>query len=41
MPLAEDPERCLEDCFERTTSHAHQMADRLAHQEASVERSSD
>jgi hypothetical protein len=37
-PLTDDPERCLEDFFERTATHAHKMADRLAHQEASVER---
>jgi hypothetical protein len=37
-PLTEDPERCLEDFFARAEEHAHQMADRLAHQEASVER---
>jgi hypothetical protein len=37
-PLTDDPERCLEDFFERTAAHAHQMADRLAHQEASVQR---
>jgi hypothetical protein len=37
-PLTEDPERCLEDFFERTAEHAHHLADRLAHQEASVER---
>jgi hypothetical protein len=37
-PLADDPERCLEDFFERAEIHAHRMADRLAAQEASVER---
>jgi hypothetical protein len=37
-PLTDDPERCLEDFFTRAEEHAHQMADRLAHQEASVER---
>ncbi|MGA2470615.1 MAG: hypothetical protein ABSG64_07995 [Solirubrobacteraceae bacterium] len=37
-PLTDDPERCLEDFFARTTEHAHQLAERLAHQEASVER---
>jgi hypothetical protein len=37
-PMTDDPERCLEDFFVRTTEHAHRMADRLAHQEASVER---
>jgi len=37
-PLTEDPERCLEDFFSRAEIHAHAMADRLAAQEASVER---
>jgi hypothetical protein len=37
-PLTEDPERCLEDFLARTEDHAHHLADRLAHQEASVER---
>jgi hypothetical protein len=37
-PLTEDPERCLEDFFERAQIHAHRMADRLAAQEASVQR---
>ncbi len=37
-PLTDDPERCLEDFFARTQEHAHTMADRLAHQEASVQR---
>jgi hypothetical protein len=37
-PLPDDPERCLEDFFERAADHAHVLADRLAHQEASVER---
>ena len=37
-PLTEDPERCLEDFFARTEEHARHLADRLAHQEASVER---
>jgi hypothetical protein len=37
-PLTEDPERCLEDFFARAEDHAHHLADRLAHQEASVER---
>jgi hypothetical protein len=37
-PLPDDPERCLEDFFERAADHAHVLAGRLAHQEASVER---
>jgi hypothetical protein len=37
-PLTDDPERCLEDFFARAEDHAHAMADRLAAQEASVER---
>jgi hypothetical protein len=37
-PLTDDPERCLEDFFARTAEHAHQLAEHLAHQEASVER---
>jgi hypothetical protein len=37
-PLTDDPERCLEDFFARAEDHAHHLADRLAHQEASVAR---
>ena len=37
-PLADDPERCLEDFLERAAEHARRLAERLAHQEASVER---
>ncbi len=37
-PLTDDPERCLEDFLGRAEAHAHRMADRLAAQEASVER---
>ena len=37
-PLAEDPERCLDDFLERAAEHARRLAERLAHQEASVER---
>jgi hypothetical protein len=37
-PLPDDPERCLEDFLETAADHAHQMADRLGRQEASVER---
>jgi hypothetical protein len=37
-PLADDPERCVEDFLELAAEHAHALADRLQHQEASVER---
>jgi hypothetical protein len=37
-PLADDPERCVEDFLELAASHARKLAERLAHQEASVER---
>jgi hypothetical protein len=37
-PLADDPERCVEDFLDAAAEHAHQLADRLQHQEASVER---
>jgi hypothetical protein len=37
-PLADDPERCVEDFLEAAAEHAHTLADRLDHQEASVER---
>jgi hypothetical protein len=37
-PLADDPERCVEDFLELAASHARELAERLAHQEASVER---
>ena len=37
-PLADDPERCLEDFFAAAADHARLLADRLEHQEASVER---
>jgi hypothetical protein len=37
-PLPEDPERCLDDFLERAAEHARHLAERLAHQEASVER---
>jgi len=36
--LADDPERCVEDFLELAADHAHALADRLQHQEASVER---
>jgi len=37
-PLADDPERCLEDFLELAAEHARALAERLDHQEASVER---
>jgi hypothetical protein len=37
-PLADDPERCVEDFLEAAAEHARTLADRLEHQEASVER---
>jgi hypothetical protein len=37
-PLADDPERCVEDFLELAAGHARELAERLAHQEASVER---
>jgi hypothetical protein len=37
-PLADDPERCVEDFLERSAAHARALADRLDHQEASVAR---
>jgi hypothetical protein len=37
-PLPDDPERCLSDFLERAAEHARRLAERLAHQEASVER---
>lgn len=37
-PLPDDPERCLEDFFELAAGHARQTGQRIAHQEASVER---
>jgi hypothetical protein len=37
-PLPEDPEQALADFFTRSGDHARRLADRLAHQEASVER---
>jgi hypothetical protein len=37
-PLTDDPERCVEDFLELAADHAHTLAARLAHQEASVER---
>lgn len=37
-PLAEEPEACLHDFLDRAADHARRLADRLQHQEASVER---
>ena len=37
-PLADDPERCVEDFLEASAAHARDFAERLAHQEASVSR---
>src|SRR5215207_10238986 len=37
-PLPDDPERCLEDFLEQAADHARRAGERLAQQEASVER---
>src|ERR687884_1988168 len=37
-PLPDDPARCLEDFLETAAEHAHELAERLEHQEASVRR---
>lgn len=37
-PLADDPHRCMEDFLEVAAEHARALAERLDHQEASVER---
>jgi hypothetical protein len=37
-PLADDPERCVQDFLHVAAAHAHALAERLEHQEASVER---
>ena len=37
-PLADDPERCVEDFLQVASEHAMQLAERLDHQEASVQR---
>jgi len=37
-PLSDDPEHCLEDFEQRAAEHARQTAQRLDHQEASVQR---
>ena len=36
--LTDDPDRCVQDFLELAAEHAHTLADKLAHQEASVER---
>jgi hypothetical protein len=36
--LADDPEGCVIDFMERSSRHAHNLAEQIAHQEASVER---
>jgi hypothetical protein len=37
-PLPDDPERCLDDFMTVAAAHARDLAERIAHQEASVER---
>ncbi len=37
-PLAAEPEACLADFLHRAGEHARRTAERLEHQEASVER---
>lgn len=37
-PLPDDPERCLAEFLELAAEHAHELAEQLEHQEASVER---
>jgi hypothetical protein len=37
-PLADDPERCVEDFLHVAADHARALAEKLDHQEASVER---
>ena len=37
-PLPGDPESCLQDFLQHASAHAHRLAERLTHQEASVER---
>lgn len=37
-PLADDPERCVEDFLEQAAEHAMVLAQQIEHQEASVER---
>ncbi len=37
-PLADDPERCVEDFLDLAAEHALKLAERLEHQDASVQR---
>jgi hypothetical protein len=37
-PLADDPERCVEDFLEHSAAHARTLAEQLDHQQASVAR---
>lgn len=37
-PLPDDPERCIAEFLELAAAHARELAEQLAHQEASVER---
>jgi hypothetical protein len=37
-PLSDDPERCVQDFLELAAEHALELAERLDHQEASVQR---
>jgi len=37
-PLSDDPERCVEDFLQVSAQHARGVGERIAHQEASVER---
>lgn len=37
-PLADDPERCVEDFLQLSADHARTLAERLDHQEASIDR---
>lgn len=37
-PLPDDPQACLDDFAERSAAHAHRLAERLDHQDASVRR---
>jgi len=37
-PLADDPGRCVEDFMQAASEHARDLAERLEHQEASIER---
>ena len=37
-PLADDPERCVEDFLQLSAQHARKLAEQLDHQEASIDR---